>query len=208
MSSSQGPGVRRYWELRARGAEVDVTAIVQQYPDEALALADAIREAAIQEDSADRERLWFARSQVLKESGEEITLGSLLRTAREEVGLSASDLSRVAHGRGVKLLAAAVQQLEADRTKITNVRITGLWLALADVLMIDRHRLVAAIQAALSGQEPAQRFTRMNRGATSADRVRFLTTERSMRSEEDATSYLDWVRAELGLPSTPTNTVQ
>lgn len=208
MSSSQGPGVRRYWELRSSGAEVDVTAIVQQYPDEALALADAICEAAIQEDSADREQSWFARSQVLKESGEEITLGSLLRTAREEEGLSASDLSRIAQGRGVKLLAAAVDQLEADRTKITNVRIPGLWLTLAEVLQIDRHKLVAAVQAALSGQKPAQRFTRMNRGATSADRVGLLTTERSMKVEEDATSYLDWVRVELDLPSTPTNTVQ
>ena len=208
MSNNQGPGVRRFWELRARGAEVDVTAIVQEHPNEALALADAIHEATIQEDSAARERMWLARSQVLKASGEEVTLGSLLRTAREKVGLSASDLSRIAQGRGVKLLAASVRQLEADRAKITNVTTTGLWSTLADVLMIDRHRLVAAIQAALSGPEPAQRFTRMNRGTTGADRVRFLTMESSKGSEENVAGYLDWVRAELGLPPTPTNTVQ
>ena len=207
MNSSQGPGVRRYWELRASGAEVDVTAIVQQYPDEALALADAIREAAIQEDSADRERMWFARSQALKELGEEITLGSLLRTAREEVGLSASDLSRIAQGRGVKLLAAAVEQLEADRTKITNVRIPGLWLTLAEVLQIDRHRLVAAIQTALSGQEPAQRFTRMERGTTTAERGRFLNSELASNQQEDTTSYVHWARTELELPSPPADAV-
>ena len=208
MSSSQGPGVRRYWELRSSGAEVDVTAIVQQYPDEALALADAIHEAAIQEDSAARERMWLARSQVLQESGEEVTLGSLLRTARGEVGLSASDLSHKIQGHGVKLITAAIEQLETDRVIITNVKTPGLWLTLAEVLQIDRHRLVAAIQAALSGPEPAQRFTRMNRGTTRADRARFLTIGRPIGSEEDATGYVDWVRAELGLPPTPTNTVQ
>ena len=208
MSNNQGPGVRRFWELRARGAEADVTAIVQEYPNEALALADAIHEATIQEDSAARERMWLARAQVLKASGEEVTLGSMLRNAREEAGFSTSDLSHKAQGRGVKLLTAAIEQLEADRAKVTNVTIPGLWPALAELLHIDRGKLVVAIQAALTGPEPAQRFTRMNRGATSADRARFLTTGRSMAGEEAATGYLDWVRAELRLPPTPTNTVQ
>ena len=208
MSSSQGPGVRRYWKLRASGAEVDVAAIVQQYPDEALALADAIREMAIQEDSAARERMWLARSQVLKESGEEVTLGSLLRTAREELGLSTRDLSHRIQGRGVKLLTAAIEQLEADRVRITNVKTPGLWLTLTEVLQIDRHRLVAAIQAGLSGPEPAQRFTRMDRGTTTAERGRFLGSRLASSQREDTAAYMDWVRTELSLPSPPANTIQ
>ena len=86
-SSSQGPGVRRFWQARASGVEVDVAHIVQEHPDEALALADAIREAATQEDSAARERMWLARAQVLVRSGEEVTLGALLRTSRQDAGL-------------------------------------------------------------------------------------------------------------------------
>ena len=207
IKSSQGPGVRKFWKARASGAEVDVKAIFEEHPGEAIALSDALREAAIQDDSIARERMWLARAQVLSQSGEEVTLGALLRTSREDVGLSTSDLSSRVQERGVRLLAAAIEQLEADRARITNVKIPGLWSTLAEILQIDRHRLVATIQVTLSGSQTAQRFTRMERGTTAANRKRVLGIDLSSEPREDATSYIDWVRVELGLPSSAADAV-
>ena len=207
-SSYRGQGVEKFWEARASGAELDVKAIFEEHPDEALELADAIREAASQEESAAQERMWLARAQVLKRSGEDVSLGALLRTSREEAGLSVSALSLRAQGRGVRLLATAIEQLEADRTRITNVKTPGLWSTLAEILKIDRHRLVATIQVVLLGSQTAQRFTRMERGATAANRKRFLNSEPSSKQREDANSYIDWVRAELGLPPSSADAIQ
>ena len=207
-SSNRGRGVQKFWEARASGTEVDVKAIFEEHPDEALELADAIREAARQEESAAQERMWLARAQVLNRSGEDLSLGALLRTSREEAGLSTSALSLRAQGRGVRLLETAIEQLEADRTRITNVNISGLWSTLAEILKIDRHRLVATIQVALSGPQTAQRFTRMERGATAANRKRFLSSESSSERREDENSYINWVRAELGLPHSSADAIQ
>ena len=207
-SSSRGQGVRKFWEARASGGEVDVKAIFDEHPDEALELADAIRQAASQEDSAAQERMWLARAQVLNRFGEDVTLGALLRTSREEEGLSTSALSLRVQGRGVRLLATAIEQLEADRTRITNVKTRHLWSTLAEILKIDRHRLVATIQVALSVPHTAQRFTRMERGATAANRKQLLTSELPSAEGEDATSYIDWVRADLGLPHSPSDAIQ
>ena len=207
-SSSRGPGVRRFWKARASGAEVDVKAIFEQHPDEALEIAEAIQDAATLEDSVARERMWLARAHILNQSGEEVTLGALLRTSREDAGLSTSALTSRVKKRGVGLLVAAIEQLEADRARITNVNIPGLWLALAEILQIDRHRLVATIQVAISGPQTAQRFTRMERGASAATRERFLVSELSSKPREDTTNYIGWVRAELGLPSSPTDAIQ
>ena len=207
-SSNRGQGVRKFWEARASGAEVDVKAIFEEHPDEALELADAIREAASQEDSVARERMWLARAQILNRSGEDVTLGALLRTCRENAGLSTSALSSRVQERGVQLQPTAIGLLEADRARITNVKIPGLWATLAEILRIDRHRLVATIQVAVSGPQTAQRFTRMERGASAANRERLLGIDLSSERREDVTSYIDWVRAELGLPSSPADAVQ
>ena len=207
-NGSRGPGVQRFWKARIRGIEVDVKAISQEHPDEALALADAIREAAKWEDSVARERMWLAHAQVLSRSGEEATLGTLLRSSREDAGLSTTALSSRVRERGVALPPTAIDQLEADRVKITNVKTPGLWLTLAEILQIDPHRLVAMIRDALSGPRTEQRFARMERGATVANRKSFLSGEISREREEGASSYIDWVRTELDLPSSPTDTVQ
>ena len=143
-SRNRGQGVRKFWEARASGEDVDVKIILEEHPDEALELADAIREAATQEDSAAQERMWLARAQVLNRLGEEVTLGALLRTSREEAELSTSALSRRAQGRGAK----------------------------------------------------------------AADRNRFLTSGLPSDGGEDATSYIDWVRADLGLPPSPADAIQ
>ena len=208
IMSSQGPGVRKFWKARASGAEVDVKAIFEEHPDEALALADAIREAAIQDDWVARERMWLAHAKVGDRFGNEVTLGVLLRTSREDVGLSTMELSHRAQERGVRLLAAAIEQLEAGRVRITNMKTPGLWSTLAEILQVDRHRLIATIQVELSGPQTAQRFTRMERGATAANRERLLGISLSSERREDVASYVDWVRDELGLPSSPADPVQ
>lgn len=205
---SLGPGVQKFWAARTKGKDVDVEAIVQEYPDEALELADAIWEAARLEDSEARERMWIARAQVLGRSGEERTLGALLRFSRVNAGLSATELSSKVRARGVTLPSTAIEQLEADRVKISNVKTPGLWSALAEILQIDLHRLMAMIRDALSGPRPEQRFTRMERESTQANRKSFLSSDLTPTRKDEEASYINWVRTELGLPTAPTDTVQ
>ena len=205
---SPGPGVQKFWKARTKGKDADVEAIVQEYPDEALELADAIWEAARLDDSEARERMWIARAQVLGRSGEEGTLGALLRSSRVNAGLSATELSSKVRARGVTLPSTAIEQLEADRVKISNVKTPGLWSALAEILQIDLHRLMAMIRDSLSGPRPEQRFTRMERESTPANRKSFLSSDLTPTRENEESSYINWVRTELGLPTAPTDNVQ
>ena len=207
-SKSLGPGVQRFWKGRSRGEDVDVEAIIQEYPDEALDLAEAIWEAARREDSVARERMWLARTRVLSQSGEEATLGALLRSSREDAGLSAATLSAKIRERGVALPPTEIDQLESDRVKIAKVKTPGVWLSLAEILQIDPHRLVAMIRDALSGQQTKQGFARMGLGTQAADRKSILGSEISRERAEGSAGYIDWVRTELGLPSSPSDTVQ
>lgn len=206
-NTNRGPGVRKFWEAHTSGEEVDVTTIIKEHPGEALALADAIHEAAIREDSFARESMWLARAQVLSRAGEEVTLGALLRTSRQDVGLSTAELSSSVREQGVPLQPVAIELLEADRVNITNVTTPGLWMALAEILEVDRHRLVATMRGTLANSQSTQRFTRMDRGATSADRESFLSSGLTPQQEDSAVSYIGWVRAELGLPPSPADTV-
>ena len=207
-SKSLGPGVQRFWKGRASGEDVDVEAIIQEYPDEALDLAEAIWEAARREDSVARERMWLARTRVLSRSGEEATLGALLRSSREDAGLSAATLSAKIRERGVALPPTEIDQLEANRAKIVSVKTPGVWLSLAEILQIDPHRLVAMIRAALSGQQTNRGFARMGLGIQAADSKSILGREISREPAEPSAGYIDWVRTELGLPSSPSDTVQ
>ena len=207
-SKSLGPGVQRFWKGRASGEDVDVEAIIQEYPDEALDLAEAIWEAARREDSVARERMWLARTRVLSQSGEEATLGAFLRSSREDAGLSAATLSAKIRERGVALPPTEIDQLESDRVKIAKVKTPGVWLSLAEILQIDPHRLVAMIRDALSGQQTKQGFARMGLGTQAADRKSILGSEISRERAEGSAGYIDWVRTELGLPSSPSDTVQ
>ena len=195
-----GPGVRKFWEARTSDKEVDVPALVREYPDEAVAIADAIREAAIREESSVREGMWLARAQVLSQAGEDVSLGTLLRTSRQYAGLSTSDLSAKMREWGVSVQPTAIDLLEAERVRITNVTTPGLWSALAEILEVDRHRLVATIRGTLAKPQSTRRFTRMNRGATSADREGLLGSGVTPQQEDSAAIYIGWVRAELGLP--------
>lgn len=204
---SRGPAVHEFWKAWARGENVDVEAMVQQYPNEAVELADALWEAARLKDSMAKERMWLARAQVLRRSGEEETLGTLLRSSRENAGLSAKELSSCIIERGVSLPPMAIHSLESDRVKVSNVKTPGLWLTLTKVLQIDPHRLVAMIRDALSGRRTEQRFTRMERGTTDMNRRNFLGRELPRDRDDGAGHYISWVRTELGLPSSPTDSV-
>ena len=193
--------MRKFWDAHASGEEVDVAAIVQEHPGEALPLADALREVATQKESAAKENMWLARAEVLSQSGEDISLGGLIRTSRQYAGLSTSDLSARMRERGVSVQPTAIDLVEAGRVKITNMTTTGLWPALAEILEVDRHRLVATIRGTLTNPPSTQPFTRMNRGATSADRESLLGSGVVQQQEDSASSsYISWVRAELGLP--------
>ena len=206
-SKNLGPGVQRFWKARARGEDVDVEAIIQEYPDETLDLAEAIWEAARHEDSVARERMWLARTRVLSRSGEAATLGALLRSSREDAGLSAATLSAKIRERGVALPPTEIDQLEADRTKIANVKTPGVWLSLAEILQIDPYRLVAMIRDALSGQQTKQGFVTMGLRTKATDSKSILGGAISREREEGSASYIDWVRTELDLPSPPPDTV-
>ncbi len=203
-----GPGVQRFWKARVRGEDVDVEAIFQEYPDEALALAQAIWEAARVEDSEAREQMWLARTRVLSRSGEEATLGALLRSSREDAGLSAATLSAKIHERGVALPPTEIDQLEAGRAKIVNVKTPGVWSSLAEILRIDPHRLVAMIRDALSGQQTKPGFARMGLRTKAADHNSILGNEISREREKGSAGYIDRVRTELGLPSSPFDSAQ
>ena len=207
-SKNLGPGVQRFWKARARGEDVDVEAIIREYPDEALDLAQAIWEAARLEDSEARERMWLARTRVLSRSGEEATLGALLRSSREDAGLSAATLSAKMRERGVALPPTEIDLLEAGRAKIANVKTPGVWSSLAEILRIDPHRLVAMIRDALSGQQTKQSFVRMGLTTQAADRKSIHDSEIAREREKGSAGYIDWVRTELGLPSSPLDSTQ
>ena len=203
-----GPGVQKFREAYAAGAEPDVAAIVREHPDEALALANAVIKAAAHKSSEGRTRMWMARAEVLGRAGEDVTLGAVLRRFREHSGLSRDVLSAEMAERGTALSPTALEQIEANHAPIANIRTPGLWPALAGVLHIAPHQIVAAIEGALSAPR-GPRSTRMERGATPTDRERFLGEAKraDMRGGqgpgEDAARYLEWVKAELGLPQPP-----
>ena len=204
-----GPGVRKFREAYDAGSEPDAAAIVREHPGEALALADAVIAAAAHKASEGRTRMWTARAEALGRTGEDVTLGAVIRRFREHSRLSRDALSAELRERGTALSPTALEQIETNQAPIANIRTPDLWSALADVLRIAPHQLVATIGIALSAPRRGPRSTRMERGATPADRARFLgEAERGDESggaglDEDAARYLEWVKAELGLPQPP-----
>lgn len=198
-SGGHGPGVRMFLEAYEAGADMDVAAIVRAHPGEALAVAGAIREAAEARADAARIRMWRARARALGEAGEDATLGTLLRDYRQGAKLTADALSDLLRERGGELHHMAIGRLEENRALIANVPET-VWPALADVLGIDRHLLFVSIGDAAEGNLSSPSFTRMERGATAADRERALG-EAGREGDGSLDDYLERVRAALGLPS-------
>ena len=208
MSSTEvGAGVRRFREARARGDEPDAAALAREYPDEALDLAAAVRWAAARDDSLAREQMWLARAAVLSTAGEDVTLGALLRAARNRRGLSIRALVDAARERGASLHPMAVEQLEANQAPVGNVA-PEVWWVIIEELQIDHHRALAGIALAVSAPQANHAFTRMERGARDSDRERLLDDAASSGSGAVGGEYLERVRAALGLPSTLDDAMQ
>src|SRR6266498_1734246 len=92
-TNRDGPGVAAFWRIVERGEEPDLSVLVTRYPDETLALADAM-EAWIQQGAARaRERMWRARNAVLRRTGESLSLGAVMRERRQGLGLSEQTLA-------------------------------------------------------------------------------------------------------------------
>ena len=208
MTNSEiGPGVRRFREARARGDEPDAAALVHEYPDEVLDLADELRRAAARDDSIAREQMWLARAAVLRNAGEDVTLGAMLRSARSRRGLTITTLIDAVQERGETLHPMVVEQLEANQATASNVP-PEVWPVMVEELQIDRHRALAGIAIAVSAPRADRAFTRMDRSASASDREKFLDEEASSGSNAVAADYLERVRAALGLPSTLDDAIQ
>ena len=171
-SSTIGPGVLRFRDLLDRGEEVDVAAITLEYPEEALALADEVRQAIARDSFLARERMWRARIEVLRDAGEDASLGTTIRSERTERGLTVAALARAIRERGGDLSSAGLRQIEANQVD-TNVE-PATWRAVIDEMDLDSHTLVAEIWVALSDQGVPK---------------------------PEAEAYLERVRAELGMPT-------
>lgn len=208
MTSAEiGPGVRRFIEMRARGERPDVPALASRYPKEALDLVEAARRAAVQDESRARELMWFARAEVLRDAGQDSSIGAALRRARRERKLSITLLSSALRERGVELLPIAIDHLEENRVTIKNVD-PEVWSAVIEELQIDRHLVVAGIQMALDAPSTSPSFTRMDRRASTSDREEFLAEATASPPDEGAAEYLERVRQALGLPSALDDTPQ
>ena len=206
-STGVGPGVRQFREARARGDEPDAAALAQEYPDEALDLVAVVRWAAARDDSIAREQMWRARAAVLSSAGEDVTLGAMLRAARNRRGLSIRALVDAARERGASLHPMAVERLEANQAAVSNVA-PEIWSAVIEELQIDHHRALAGIALAVSAPLANRAFTRMGRGASDSDRERLLDEATPSGSGTVGDDYLERVRAEFGLPSTLDDAMQ
>lgn len=199
-SGDIGPGVRRFMEARARGERTDVAALAREYPNEALGLAEAVRRAAVRDDSRARQLMWFARAEVLNDAGEDATLGAILRMARRERNLTTTALSDAVRRHGANLVPLAIDRLEANQAPVANVD-PAIWTAIVAELQLDRHLVVAGIQMALDAPRAQRSFTRMDRTASASDREKFLEETAASQQDSDANDYLERVRTALGLPS-------
>lgn len=198
-SDGHGPGVRRFREAYEEGADIDVAAIAREHPGEALAIANEIRETASSSLAWARERMWRARARALVEAGEDVTLGTLIRAFRQGAGLTTMTLGELVRERGEQLHHMAIGRLEENGAHIPNVP-EAVWPVLADVLGIDRHLLFVSIGDTAAAANPSSPgFTRMERGATAADRERALG-EAGGEDGGSLDGYLERVRAALDLP--------
>ena len=190
MTTGIGPGVRRFREARARGEEPDAGAIAREHPGEALAIADELRRTEALYWARAHEEMWLARAEVMRDAGEDVTFGTVLRNAREDRGLTVSALAAGARERGADLARTTIERLEANQIAVTEVE-PAVWAALFDDLEIERHEFVAGVWMALLEMQGERAVTSTGR------RVSAL--------EPDAADYLDRVRVALGIPTESTH---
>ena len=183
-NDSVGPGLQKLRDALARGEDVDVAVLMDEYPDEELALADEGEEPTPAELSVTRELMWLARAEVEHDAGRDASLGTTLRRAREYQGVSAGDLVRAVQARGASVDATTLEGLEANQGVDID---PGAWAALAAELDLDGHQIVASIRIAFA---PLREEGEPLSGAT-------LLREPT----REVADYLDRVRSALGLPT-------
>ena len=122
-------------------------ALMDEYPDEALAIVDEVQAPTARDWSIMRERMWLAREEAEIDVGRDAGLGTVLRHARERRGVTVAGLARSLEGRGIGLDASALEQLEADQGVDIDPEV---WAAVVDELGLDRHHVVANIRRTLS----------------------------------------------------------
>ena len=143
-----GPGVRRLRKALARGERIDGADLIREYPGEASAIADEVRNSSVR-DSMARERTWLIRARVLGDAGEDVSLGTTLRGERTERGFTRKALARAVQRRGVAVSPAMLAEIEMNR--MTGVE-PAVWLALIAELELDRHEVVAGVRMALAAE--------------------------------------------------------
>ena len=190
MTSGIGPGVRRFREARARGEEPDAGAIAREHPGEALAIADELRRTEALYWARAHEEMWLARAEVMRDAGEDVTFGTVLRNAREDRGLTVSALAAAARERGADLARTTIERLEANQIAVTEVE-PAVWVALIDDLEIERPEFVAGVWMGLLEMQGERAVT--------------STGRRAGTLEPDAAAYLDRVRVALGIPTESTH---
>jgi hypothetical protein len=194
-----GPGVAAFWRIVEQGNEPDLARLARQYPEEALALANALEQWVQQSAARARERMWHARNMVLRRGGEPLSLGGVMRERRQGLGLSEAALAARLKAEGTPVVSHAVRMLESDQQSPLGVK-PIVWRGLTQVLEMDPAYLMSLLELAMAQPREAQPFTRMARGATSEDRAEFLA-ETSAGLDDQSRAYLVEVRRALGLPA-------
>ena len=147
-SETTGPGVRKLREALIRGERPGGADLIREYPDEAIAITDEVRNASVR-DSMARERTWLIRARVLGGAGEDVTLGTTVRGERTERGLTRKALTQAVRERGANLRPAVLAELEANRMASVE---PAVWPALIAELELDPHEVVAGVRLALAAE--------------------------------------------------------
>ena len=185
-SDTIGPGLRKFREAAARGEQVDVLALMDEYPSEALAIVDEVQVPIKHDRPMMREHMWLARDEVERDAGRDADLGAMLRAEREYRGITVADLARSVQVLGVDLDAATLERLEANQGVDID---PGSWAAVVAELELDPYHVVANIRRSLS---PLRAEGEPLSGA-------MLSREPT----RDVADYLDRVRSALGIPTAP-----
>lgn len=200
MSKEPGPGVKQFWDLVKQDSEPDLADLARRFPNERLALAEAVQAHASQVAATRRERMWSVRNRILVSQGQPVSLGSLIQEKRVAAGLRVEDVAKRLSQEGAPVGSDAVRRLEEGRLGPMAIKSPSLWRVLSNVLSIEGAQLIAFLETTLRGPRPMQQFTRMARGAGEEDRESFIDAA-TATSGDQVEHYLDGVRRELGLPT-------
>ena len=176
-------GVREFWETSEQGGPVDVAAIIERHPFDALAIAREVLNRHDTYISRLHEISWLARSQVEASHCGRFAPGASIKVQRKARGWSPEALYAAAALPSDLWSPGALAALEAGDPDPVPVE---AWAGLADVFEWEPYCVVAEIRFAFGERVGFRR----PRGP------RRLHTEPGV---SDA-AYLDEVRSALGVP--------